>query len=486
VTRRGRGRRTWPQRLLLAFNCCFVLVMLMTAGGLAYVYSKYARLPRVELGTVLTVRPTSDSPQNFLVVGVDSAEGLDPDDPVRTSREGVGISGLRSDTIMILRVEPGDEQASLLSLPRDLWVTLASGGSQRINQAIHIGGPSELIQTIEGYLAIPINHYVQVDFAGFQDLVDAIGGVPVHFPDPARDRNSGLVVPDAGCVTLTGEQALAYVRSRTFQTFADGRWRTDPTADLGRISRQQDFIRRALRRAVDQGARNPIKADQLIDVALDSVVADDVLTADDIFGLAGRFRTFNPDTLDLYALPVVDDTVGGAAIVRMVDSEAQTILDLFRGLSEGDVEPGGVRVMVLNGSGRAGEARSTADALNQVGFGVAGTGEADGFDRGRSEIRYAPGQEAAADLVARWLVSGADLVEAPGDVLGADVELVTGADFDGIRSEPEPSTTTTAPDLLADEPGGVPDDPDDTAEPTAPATSTTVGVVPGSSDEVDC
>jgi polyisoprenyl-teichoic acid--peptidoglycan teichoic acid transferase len=363
-------------------------------------------------------------------------------------------------------------------LPRDLWVTLDSGGSQRINVAVQVGGPSELVETIESYLAIPINHYVQVDFAGFQDLVGAIGGVPVYFPDPARDRNSGLSVPEAGCVNLDGEQALAYVRARAFQTYVDGSWRTDPTGDLGRISRQQDFIRRALRHAVDRGLRNPLTLDELIDVGLDSVVVDDVLTADDIFDLGGRFRTFNPETLDLYALPVYDDTVGGASIVRMVDLEAQPILDLFRGLDAGDVEPGGVRVMVLNGSGRAGEAVSTAEALASAGFGVAGTGEADAFGLERTTVRYAPGQLPAADLVARWLVSGAELVEVPGEELGADVVLVTGTDYAGLRTEPEASTTSTTEPTTTTAPGET--------TTTAPTTTTTIGVVPEQPDEVSC
>jgi polyisoprenyl-teichoic acid--peptidoglycan teichoic acid transferase len=454
------------------------MVMLMTAGGLAYVYSKYARLPRVEVGMVLTERGGSDAAQNFLIVGVDSAEGLDPDDPIREQREDMGIGDLRSDTIMVLRVDPAAERASLLSLPRDLWVTLDSGGSQRINVAVQVGGPSELIETIEGYLAIPINHYVQVDFAGFQDLVGAIGGVPVYFPEPARDRNSGLAVPEAGCVTLDGEQALAYVRSRAFQVYVDGSWRTDPTGDLGRISRQQDFIRRALRHAVDRGLRNPLTLDELIDVGLDSVVVDDVLTADDILDLGSRFRTFNPETLDLYALPVFDDTVGGASIVRMSDLEAQPILDLFRGLEAGEVEPGGVRVMVLNGSGRAGEAVATAEALSSAGFGVAGTGEADTFGLERTTIRYAPGQLPAADLVARWLVSGAELVEVPGEELGADVVLVTGTDYAGLRTEPEASTTSTTEATTTTVPG-------ETTSTTS-TTSTTIGIVPEQPDEVSC
>jgi polyisoprenyl-teichoic acid--peptidoglycan teichoic acid transferase len=466
VRRHRRQPRTWGQRLILLVSGGLVTGLLATAAGLGYAYAKYSRLARVELGSVLTERSSSDSPQNFLLVGVDSAASLDEDDPVRDGRSEVG--GLRSDTMMILRVDPASERASLLSLPRDLWVPLASGGNQRINAAIQHGGPEELIDTIEEYLGIPINHYVQVDFGGFRDLVAVIDGVEVYFDHAARDRNSGLVVEQPGCVMLSPDQALAYVRSRHYQSYRNGRWRTDPTGDLGRISRQQDFIVRALRRAVDKGIRNPVTLDNLVDAALDTVTVDDLLKADDIIDLASRFRGFNPDLLDLYALPIEDDTVGGAAILRLVDTRAQPILDLFRGTSAAAVTPDGVRVRVLNGSGVPGQAGGASDALVAAGFTSAGTGEAETFEIPRTVVRYPAGQEAAADLVARHLVAGAALEAVEGSV-GADVVLVTGADFAGVRAAPLPATPTT--------PGTGP--PSTTTSTTGSTTTTSVlGYVP--------
>jgi LCP family protein required for cell wall assembly len=450
-----------------------VVGLLATAGGLGYAYAKFSRLARVELGSVLTERSSSSAPQNFLLVGVDSAANLDSDDPVRNGRSTVG--GLRSDTIMILRVDPASERASLLSLPRDLWVPLASGGNQRINAAIQSGGPEELIDTIEEYLGIPINHYVQVDFAGFRDLVAVIDGVEVYFKYAARDRNSGLNVEQPGCVMLSPDQALAYVRARHYQSYQNGRWRTDPTGDLGRISRQQDFIVRALGRAVDKGVRNPVTLDNLVDAALNTVTVDDLLKADDIVDLAARFRGFNPDLLDLYALPVEDDTVGGAAILRLLDTQAQPTLDLFRGTSAAALTPDGVRVKVLNGSGRPGEAGVASDALVTAGFTSAGTGEAESFEIARTVVRYPAGQAAAADLVARHLVAGAALEEVAGSV-GADVVLVTGADFAGVRSTPVPATASTATTA-----------PSSTTSSTGSTTTTSViGQVPEPPPGSDC
>jgi LCP family protein required for cell wall assembly len=460
---------------VLAFNVCFVMGLLVAAGGLAYGYNKYSQLSRVELGAVLTERSGSDEPQNYLLVGVDSADTLDPGDPAAAGREGVG--GLRSDTMMILRVDPGSGDAALLSLPRDLWVPMASGGRQRLNAAIEIGGPGELIDTIEQYLGIPVHHYVQVDFAGFQGMVEAIDGVPVYFAHPARDRRSFLDIPEAGCITLDASQALAYVRARHLQTFEDGRWRTDPTADLGRQSRQQDFIVRALRRSIDKGVRNPVTLDRLVDAGLDTVTVDDLLTADDIVALAAGLRSFDPADLALDQLPVVGDNVGGASVLRLLDGPAQPILDVFRGL-DGELAPDGVRVRVLNGTGTVGQAGEVATALSERGFASAGTGEADRFDVATTVVRHGPGQAEAAQLVARYLGGGA-VLEETADVLDADVVVVTGAGLTGVLDAPGPppaTTATTAP------PGTT------TTLAGAPTTTSTsvIGVVPESPEGIDC
>ena len=476
---RRRGRRTWRERLLLLFSGSLACALLLTAGGLTYVYTKYSKLPRVTLGSVLTTKEDDNAPQNFLLVGVDSAADLAEDDPARAGRGNVG--GLRSDTVMVLRVEPGSERASLLSLPRDLWVPLASGGTQRINSAIQNGGPGELIDTIEQYLGVPIHHYIQVDFAGFQNLVDVIDGVAVYFPAPARDTRSFLDIDTAGCITLDGHQALAYARSRHFQYYEDGRWRTDPSGDLGRISRQQDFIMRALHRAVAQGARNPLTLDRLVDAALDTVTVDDLLTADDIISLGRAFRSFDPSSLDTYALPTRPGSAGGASILRLQDEAAQPILDRFRGTDARDLEPGDVRVQVLNGSGVTGQAGQTSTALTAAGFGAAGTGEAERFDVTETLVRYTEGNEAKADLVARYLDPSARLELVEG-TLDADAVVVTGTLLTGVRAEPRPAgpsttaTTTTVATTSTTTPSS-----------TSSTTSTTVvGYVPQTPEGVDC
>ncbi len=429
-----RLRRTWPQRLLIMFNSLVVVGLLGAAGVLGYGYEKFGQIPRVELGQALSSEEeTPGGAENYLIVGTDSAEGLDPDNPVRAQRGRVG--GLRSDTIMILHVDPANETAELLSLPRDLWVPIAgTRGSDRINSAIS-AGPERLIATVQEYFSIPINHYVQVDFAGFVNVVDTVDGVPVYFEYPTRDRKTGLSVLDPGCVNLKGEQALAYVRSRAFEQQIDGRWRTDPTGDLGRVSRQQDFIKRALRRAVNQGVRNPTKLDSLINAGLDSVTVDSELSADDVVALGNRFRSFNPDELLLYSLPVTDDQIGGASVLRLIDTKAQPILDLFRGIDPGTLTESAVRVRVLNGSGVSNQATIVTAAVRLAGFGAADPADAPQQGLERTEVRYPAGGHAAADLLNRWLVQPAVLIE-DAEVTGGDITLVTGADFAGLLDVP--------------------------------------------------
>lgn len=471
---RRRGRRTWRERALLCLSGSLSIALLVTAGGLAYVYTKYSQLSRVTLGSVLT-DSGSDEPQNFLLVGVDSAANLDPDDPATAGRESIG--GLRSDTVMVLRVEPRAGGASLLSLPRDLWVPLASGGNQRINAAIQNGGPGELIDTIEQYLGIPVHHYVQVDFAGFQELVDVIEGVDVYFPTRARDTRSGLEVDD-GCIRLDGQQALAYVRSRHYQRYEDGRWRTDPSADLGRINRQQDFIVRALHRAIDRGVRNPLTLDRLVDAGLGTVSVDDRLTADEIITLGRAFRSFDPGSLRTYSLPVTAGSAGGASILRLQDDEAQPILDLFRGTDDGELQPRDVRVQILNGSGITGHARQTSEGLVAAGFASVGVGEAERFDVTEAIVRYTAGQEVQADLVARYLDPSArlELVEGP---LDADVVVVTGQLLTGVREEPRPPgpSTTAATSSTSST---------STTSTSSTTSTTVVGYVPHAPPGVDC
>jgi len=448
----------------------------LSAAGLGYVYRKYERLPRVELSGVLDETTESGEPENYLVVGIESAENLDPDDPVRIGRAGLR----RSDTIMIVRIDPEERGAKLLSIPRDLWVPIAGTNSNRkINAAVEIGGAPLLIRTIAENFGIDVHHYVEVDFAAFRGLVDAVDGVPIYFPYRARDTEIGLDIRETGCVTLDPVQALAFVRSRTYEQLIDGEWvLNDPLPDIGRIGRQQAFIRKALSRAVDRGARNPGTLDQLIDVGLGGITVDQDLTAGDLFDLGRRFRSFDPDSLQTYSLDaaVTPDVEGDASILRLDQAAAAPTFDLFReprssAGASGDMDPAAVRLSVLNGTGRAQEATEAAAALGAVGFGIDGLGDDPVLGNERTDVQYPPGQEAAADLVARWLQGGADVQEVEG---AAGIVLVTGEDWTGVRDAPRalapsatPGDTTTTTSGSTDAPAPEPGATTSTTNPAA-------------------
>lgn len=426
---RRRARRSWAQRLLIIVNINVVLGCLTAAAGLAWFREEFAGVQRIAFSQgALSEQRTESQPMNILLVGVDRAAGLEDDDPVLIGRNQ---KSLLTDTMMVLRIVPDEQRAALLSIPRDLWVPLAGlDRNGRINSAMAYGGPETLIRTIREYLGIPIHHYMEVDFLGFEKMVAAVDGVPVYFDKPMRDGNTGLHVLETGCVNLDPVQALSYVRSRHAQFMVDGRWKSDPTSDFGRVERQQEFVRLAMRRAIAKGFRNPVVLRQLINVGQQNVKFDTQLTLGAIVDLALQFRSFDPDDLETYTLPTSSAMKGAAAVLELREEEAQDTLDVFRG-TRGVAAFSAVRVAVRNGSGAPGQATDVGAALAELGYTVTSRGDADRFDVARTTIRYRPGLEQGAVFLARFISS--EVVYERADALGdADLELLTGKDFGAI------------------------------------------------------
>lgn len=452
---------------MIALNLVACVTSLGLAAAVTWSWQRVREIPRIELGAQLAAvddDAPAGSAQNFLIVGTDSADGLPEDDPVRAGRE----AGVRTDTLMLVRLDPAQERASLLSLPRDLYVPIAgTRGSSRINNAMQ-GGPARLVATVTEALDLPVHHYVELDFQGFRDLVDAVDGVPVYFDSPVRDRDSGLAELGPGCVTLDPVQALAYVRARAFEVQDEnGRWRTDPTADFGRVNRQQDFIRRALHRAFQRGARNPAVLADLVGVGTRAITIDGDLTPADLLALGSRFRQFDPATLQTYSLPVFDDVVGGADVLRLDATGAQPVLDLFRGEDPSRVAPDNTVVVVQNGTARSGLGAEAADGLRALDFVVPApnVGDADAPVE-RTTVLYLEGAEDRAALVASALAVD-PLVQEGEFIVGAEVNLLVGADWPGVGET-----------LRAPTPGLVPTTSStSTTATTAPPSTTTTSVV---------
>lgn len=312
-----KKRRRLPSLLMVA--------LLVTVAGAVGVLVAARRtveaIPRVpKVAEVLS--PASDDVDNYLLVGSDSRALGDPN-----TGDGSADIGQRSDTIMVLRYDKASGEASLLSIPRDLWVAIADGsGEERINGAFG-KGPDVLVRTVQQALGIPVHHYVEIDFTGFKGLVEALGGVQVCFLYPTRDLNTGLNVTQPGCHVLNGTQALAYARSRHYEEFKDGDWHTDPTSDLGRSKRQRQFVNACLQETVAQLKTNPFRAGELVSAIGDAVRLDEHL---DPIEAGSSLRSAVDGGLQSYALPVVPKTIGNKAVLLLGDG-SDAVLAYFRG-----------------------------------------------------------------------------------------------------------------------------------------------------------
>ena len=470
------------ERFVLTLGVVGTVVAVLSAGVLAWSLDKWNAIETVELDGV--GEAAEGETTNWLLVGSDSREGISEDDVNAGVLVGEGVpEGKRTDTIIIARVNPELAEVHLLSVPRDLFVSYSDGGDGRINAAFNgEGGEQRLLETVEQSLDIEIHHYAEINFVGFRDIVDSIGGVPIWFDRPMRDAGSGLDIGSAGCHQLTGDQALAFARGRNLEYFQDGAWRLDGTGDLGRTSRQQYFLRRVAATAVsrldiaDLGTINGV-----LDAGGDNFTKDQTIGPDDLLGLAQIFANVGDDQIIGHSLPVYDfRTSSGAAVLGLDREAAAGVLAIFRG----EEPPAAAEVIVpqvyhvVNGNRVAGQAGEISTALAEVGINVENI--SNGPTTETTTIRYAPGHEAGAARLAAYLIAGpAFQVDPTLEV----VELVTGTDFQGLRATPRenyelPTTSTTAPAASAEEEPAAAS----TTAPTAP-TSSVPGVVPAATPE---
>jgi len=338
---------------VIIFNIAIAASLLIVGGGLLYAGQRLGSRQVVSLNRGDGVAVNQDAnitpsdqwnlskgdleSKNFLLTGSDNGICVDPNSPFAGAFGDRTSFGERSDTIMIIRVNPKDNQAAFLSFPRDLWVKIAgSTRSNRINSAFERKNPNVLADTIYQNFGITIDHYVNIDFCAFKEIVDAVGGVKVPFLFETRDKKTGLHVPAPGCFEFSGDHALAYVRSRSGYSYFDpakNAWVVDGTSDLGRISRQQDFIRRAMQRALDKGSASPKVANELLNAALKNVITDDRLTPITMLQLAQAMRKINTSGIPTYTVEGSGEMIGDQAVLvpRIQNDTMREILALFQG-----------------------------------------------------------------------------------------------------------------------------------------------------------
>ncbi|HET6809809.1 MAG TPA: LCP family protein [Acidimicrobiales bacterium] len=427
-----------------------ILLIVLAAGGYAYLRFRYDQIRTVHVAGLAP--ELADHPFNVLMIGSDSRAALAPNSGnTQAFGSASQVAGQRSDVTSILHVDPVHHAAAILSIPRDLFVPLAgTNGSNRINEAFD-HGPSQLVQTIQADLGIPVQHYVEVNFAGFQGAVDALGGVRMSFPFPARDAYSGLEITTTGCQTLNGAQGLAVARARHYRYYENGYWHYDGSSDLGRIARQHVFLRAVAKAAVSRGLTNPLTANAFLGQAVNDFVIDDAMSMGDLVGLARLFKGFDPASLASYTLPTTPVTnyqsYGDVLLPKQPDDSQ--VIAAFLNPAPGppaakspSIPPAQVSVEVLNGVGKAGIAHTVASELHQAGFNVVGTGNAGSFTYGRTVIAYASGFQAQAQVLQSRVVGGA-LLEEDHSLTGAQVALVIGTQWAGVQSAGTAATPTT-------------------------------------------
>ena len=321
----------------------------------------------------LNVRPTeAREPLVFLVIGSDSRARLD-------SLQNFGeAAGERSDVIMLVKLDPSDGKAQILSLPRDLLVEIPGRGTNRINAAYAYGGAPLMVRTVKEATGLPIHHYVEVDFVGFQAIVDEVGGVTINFPYPARDENSGLLV-EAGSQTLNGPQALAYARSRHYQEFQDGAWVSVEASDIGRTKRQQQLVL-----AIITALKKPstlTETGSIVGSFAQHLSADSALIESSLIQLAFQMRGISSETIETATLATYGDDYNGMSVVRMDQPRAEAMIASFaNGLPMNAVAADPFRIQVLNGNGIAGSAGQLSEILQSKGFEILEVGDADRTD----------------------------------------------------------------------------------------------------------
>ena len=339
----SRPHRSRKQRVFLIANLVLAFATVMSGSGLLYANWKLNNRKVVSIDTIdksdnnLNLPIGDLTAKNFLITGSDNNACIDKDSPYAGGFGTRTSFGERSDSIMVIRVNPTDNQAAVLSFPRDMWVTQAGTTRKgRINTNFDKKNPNRLIRTIKENFGIVVDHYVNIDFCAFKEVVDAVGGVRVPFPYKAQDRSTGFKVLRARvCYRFAGDHALAYMRSRHYRWYdpAMDKWRIDQSSDWGRIARQQDFMRRMVKKALDKSRTNPRVATGILNAALKNVITDDRLNPLTVLQLGQAMKNFDANTMGSYTMPGLGQTIDKASVI-VPDFESATskkILAVFQG-----------------------------------------------------------------------------------------------------------------------------------------------------------
>jgi LCP family protein required for cell wall assembly len=464
--RSGSAWGAFARRYLIALGITLTVVGGGLVGVNVFYDRKIANIETIDLD--LDEDTDLGEPANFLLIGSDTRGFVDNAAEEEAFGDPEVEQGQRSDTIMVMRVDPENQTATLVSFPRDLVVTIPDEGEQKINAA-YGAGPQHVVDTLRSNFGFDIHHYLEVDFQAFEGIVNAVGGVPIYFDAPVRDQQNSFVLgtPNAeedttpyfgwlpGCYELDGGQALGFVRSRNLEKFLDHEWRLiDQESDLDRIRRQQEFMRRLAAEAVAKALANPLAANDIANEGLAELTKDEELSRGDINKLIQAFRRVDPDDherIQTFTVPATpqDDYADLGSVLLLDEPLAEPILSILRSTDSApaapdDPPPTDVRLRVFNGSGVSGAAAAAAAALIAAGFQGGGVGDNPDGEVDVTEVHYRQGSKAKAQLVQKYLGGRTTLVEDEA-IVDADVLIVLGKSFTGVTPPAGTGSATTAP-----------------------------------------
>ncbi len=380
--------------MVIGVGALMMLVVLVAAAGAGFLWYENGRIHRVTVKHLAKVRTTGAQKdvENILLIGSTTRCGL----AQQNAAFGLcdeGVTGVNSDVVMILHLDPDHDRGSILSIPRDTFVPNARpDGVNKIDAALGASdGPSQLIAAITDDFGIPIQHYVELNFDSFAGVVNALGGIRMYFPMPVYDLESGLDIPSTGCIALDGFQALEVVRARHLQYEPPSdageyhsEWPYDPQSDLSRIRRDHEFLRVIASAVAQRGLGNFVTDLQLINSLSGNLEVDNGFSATAMADLVLAFHNVNPDSVPQYTLPVVEDGQGyfyrGAGygdVVFPVQPEDQAVVAQFLGTTptqdasgQALPAPGSFSVAVENGTGLYNQGARTAAELDKLGYDV--------------------------------------------------------------------------------------------------------------------
>ncbi|MCL4499912.1 MAG: LCP family protein [Chloroflexi bacterium] len=350
--------------------------------------------------------PTPGQPVTFLIIGCDSRGKNDPG---------------RSDTLMVVRINPTKKIVSIISIPRDTRVRIPGHGKDKINAAYAIGDGELALKTVKQFTGLEFNHYVSVDFLGFKKIVDALGGIDINVQPPGGksrlvDPDIGLNLPK-GMQHLNGDEALKFVRVRHVDD------------DFGRTKRQQQFLKAVFDKALDPTSL--VKLPGLPQLLAENLQTDSGLSLQDMLSYFLAVRSMPKENIHMATLPGDPKWIGDVSYVIPDDTKVTSYFermkyDLPFELTKEELANAAITVDVENGCGVAGRGRALGDLLGARGFTIGIIGDAERSDHERTQILASSETYDDAKKVRDALGMG-EIVSDPTN--GQALTVVVGRDF---------------------------------------------------------